>query len=930
MEQAAPHTAAAWHSLDNQAVLAALGADPQLGLTAADVERRRQRYGPNELIERGLKSPWRILWEQLAAVLMLVLIAAVAVKVLLGEYLDGGAILAIVALNAVLGFLQEYRAERAMAALKRMATPRVRVRRDGQVREVGSRELVPGDIILLEAGNAVPADARLLESANLRVQEASLTGESHPVDKTPQAIMGENIPLGDRHNMLYLGTAVTYGRGVAVVVATGMRTELGRIAQLIQGVSTGPTPLQRRIKQLGVLLAIAIAGVVGVVAMLGMWHGRGAVDMFLAGVAIAVAAIPEGLPAVLTITLALGAQRMLKRRALIRKLPAVETLGSVTVICSDKTGTLTEDRMQVKVLDVAGHTTDLTEVLHRGHPVLMADDEPASLHEPAQVLLLAGGALCNDAVLKRDAEKGECYTIGDPTEGALLVAAAHFGLWKWDLEEAFARAGEVPFSSERKLMTTVHRLHRHALPHNSMSQLTRLLGDAVSGVAFTKGAVDSLLSLSDRVWTDGQAQPLTADWRSRIQAANDGLAQKGLRVLGVAFSPLDALPVDGQWASVEQGLIFVGMVGMIDPPRPEVKDAVLTCKAAGIRPVMITGDHPLTARQIARDLHIIGDADGQVLTGQDLARMSPDELGGVVENVSVYARVSPEHKLNIVHALQQRGHVVAMTGDGVNDAPALRKSDIGVAMGITGTDVAKEAADMVIMDDNFATIVSAVEEGRTIYDNVRKFVKYIVTSNSGEVAVMLFTQLFGMPLPLTTLQILWMNLVTDGVPGLALGLEPTERDAMRRPPYAPGESIFSRGIGRHVAMIGLLLALVAFGVGYGAWSVGNPAWGTMVFMTLTLSQLGHALAVRSNRDSLFTLGLRSNPLLLAAVLMTLTLQMAVVYLPPFQALFGTVPLAMADLALCLTLSTIVFWAVELEKWWLRRPSRTTSRRRDAP
>jgi P-type Ca2+ transporter type 2C len=904
-----------WHTLETDVTLKQLAVDSNSGLTTAEAQRRLQQVGANELLDKGIKSPWRILWEQLTAIMMVVLIAAAGIKAALGEYIDAGAILAIVVLNAALGVFQEYRAERAMAELKKMAAPLVRVRRDGKVQEVPARDLVPGDMIQVEAGSIVPADARLVQSANLRVQEASLTGESVPVEKTPQAVPNPHAPLGDRHNMLYFGTAVSYGRGTAVVTGTGMTTELGKIATMIQDVSNDATPLQKRIHSLGVFLAVACLVVVALVIGAGVVNGRPIVDMFLAGVAIAVAAIPEGLPAVLTITLALGAQRMLKRRALIRKLPAVETLGSVTVICSDKTGTLTENRMTVTMLDVAGHTLDLKEVVREGQPTLIEGTRVLEPGDSAQRWLLAGSALCNDAILQRDTQDPTRFVaVGDPTEGALVVAAAQFGLWREPLEAALPRVGEVPFSSERKRMTTVHRLPEQ-LP-DGLAPLGAWVNDH-EYIAFTKGSVDGLVRLSDYVWANERLEPMTPEWQARIEQANADLAQNGLRVLGVGWRAFEYLPTEINEATVEQGMVFVGMVGMMDPPRPEVRDAVATAKAAGIRPVMITGDHPMTALQIAKELHIASD-DGRVLTGQELAQMTPAQLQRAVGEVSVYARVAPEHKLQIVEALQQQGHIVAMTGDGVNDAPALRRADIGVAMGITGTDVSKEAADMVLTDDNFATIVGAVEEGRTIYDNVRKFVKYIVTSNTGEVLVMFLSQLLGMPLPMTTLQILWMNLVTDGVPGLALGLEPTEKNTMHRAPHAPKESIFSRGLGRHVLTIGPVLALVAFGVGYFAYMNNNPAWGTMVFVTLTLSQLGHALAVRSNRESLFKIGVRSNPLLLGAVLLTLVLQMMVVYLPPFQQFFETVPLTLNDLALCLVASTVVFWAVEIEKWLVRR------------
>lgn len=910
-----------WHEMSREAVLARLKTSKE-GLSAAEAARRLARHGPNELIERGLKSPWLIVWEQLTATMVLVLIIATAISAVLGDYKDAVAIMAIVVLNTLLGFSQEYRAEKAMAALKKLAVPTVRVRRGGHVQEISARDLVPGDIVLMEAGNLVPADGRLLECSNLQIQEAALTGESEPVEKDPQVLAGADLSLGDRRNLAYMGTVVTYGRGLTVVTATGMETELGRIAAMIQTVDREPTPLQRRLEQLGRGLAVVALVLVSVIFALGLLRGEDVTLLLLTAISMAVAAVPEGLPAVVTIALALGAQRMLKRRALIRKLAAVETLGSVTVICADKTGTLTENRMTVTVLDVAGHRVDLTEHLHRAGPVLHPNGEfPfAPSDQPALALLLVGGALCNEAVLKPNGNApGSFHTVGDPTEGALVVAAAQLGLSKAELEQSFPRVAEVPFDSDRKRMTTVHTFP------TSQSQIPRALEtvrDWVRGIggppyfAFTKGAVDSLLDVSSQVWIDERAEPLTADWRKRIAAAQERLAQNGMRVLGVASRPLESLRFDGRGDSLERDLIFIGLVGMIDPPRPEVKDAVVTCKAAGIRPVMITGDHPLTAQHIARELGIA--ADGHILTGRDLARLSVGELEGVVEEVSIYARVSPEHKLKIVQALQNRGHIVAMTGDGVNDAPALKKADIGVAMGMTGTDVAKEAADMVLQDDNFATIVAAVEEGRVIYDNIRKFIKFLTAANSAELSVMLLAPFLGMPLPLLPLQILWINLVTDGPPALALSVEPAERDTMRRSPYHPNEKIFGWGMGRHVIWVGLLMALVSLGVGYWYWYTAHRNWQTMVFVTLTLSQMGHVLGIRSGRDSLFRTGLLSNTPLLGAVALTVVLQLAVVYVPFLQEVFTTVALSAGDLALCLVLSTLVFWGVELEKLLMRR------------
>ncbi|MDQ5819649.1 MAG: cation-translocating P-type ATPase, partial [Actinomycetota bacterium] len=624
--------------------------------------------------------------------------------------------------------------------------------------------------------------------------------------------------------------------------------------------------------------------------------------------------------AVVTIALALGAQRMLRRRALIRKLPAVETLGSVTVICSDKTGTLTENRMTATVLDVAGHTVEFDGgSFVASEPGPDGASRPAAGDDPALALLLAGGALCNDALLE-DNEKDGFRAIGDPTEGALVVAAAREGMKKPELEGALPRVREVPFDSERKRMTTVHEVVVNSgsgIPDALESALKNEVRESTPYVAFTKGAVDSLLEISSEVWTDdGQVEPLSEGWRERISAANERLAENGIRVLGVGLRRLRSLDSSGD--ELERGLTFFGMVGMIDPARPETRDAVETCKRAGIRPVMITGDHPLTARHIATELGIADSEAGHILTGRELADLSVEELEDLVEEVPVYARVSPEHKLSIVEALQEKGHIVAMTGDGVNDAPALRRADIGVAMGVTGTDVSKEAADMVLTDDNFATIVAAVEQGRVIYDNIRKFIKYLLTSNSAEILVMLVGPFVGLGLPLLPLQILWINLVTDGPPALALSAEPAERDTMRRPPHPPGESVFARGLGRHVLWVGALMALVSLATGLWYSQVAPEIWQTMVFTTLTLSQLSHVMAIRAGDESLFKVGPLSNKPLLGAVALTFLLQLLAIYAPLFQRFLETEALPLADLAIAVALSTIIFWAVEIEKWLARR------------
>ncbi len=897
-----------WHTSAAADVLQQLHTDAVNGLAAHEAQRRLAQYGPNQLIERSLKSPWHILWEQFTATMVLVLIAAAIASLALGDYRDAALITILVVLNAGLGFSQDYRAERAMAALQQLAAPRVRVRRGGHVQEVSARELVPGDIVLLEAGNQVPADCRLLECVNLRIQAAALTGESEPVDMHADALP-EDVPLGDRRNTAYMGTVVTYGRGHGIVTDTGMHTELGRIAALIQTVGREPTPLQRRLDQLGRRLAAITLAIVAVIFVLGLLRREDPKLMFLTAVSIAVAAVPEGLPAVVTIALALGAQRMLKRHALIRKLPAVETLGSVTVICSDKTGTLTENRMTVTVLDVAGHQVDLTGLGQQPERERVAVLD-AHL---ALALLVVGGALCNDAWLEtKDATSADAHAIGDPTETSLLVAAAHLGFLKADLERRFPRVAEMPFDAERKRMTTVHDCAGAPLPGVANALSRR---NATTHIAFSKGAVDSLLRVTNAVCVDNTIEPLSDAWHQRVSAANDRLAQQGMRVLGVAFRPVPEPPGSAR-ETLERDLVFIGMIGIIDPPRPDAKAAVEKCTRAGIRPVMITGDHALTARHVAQQLGIAGD--GRVVTGHELDRLPADQWPELVAEARVYARVAPEHKLKIIEALQRRGHIVAMTGDGVNDAPALRKADIGVAMGITGTDVAKEAADMVLLDDNFGTIVAAVEEGRVIYDNIRKFIKYLLTTNSGELGVMLLAPFAGMPLPLLPLQILWINLVTDGPPALALSVEPAERHTMERPPHHPQESIFARGLGRHIVVVGLLMVLVSLGVGYAYWRAGRDTWQTMLFTTLALSQMGHVLAIRSERDSLFRIGVRSNTTLLAAVTLTLVLQMAVIYLPFLQQAFRTVALPAGDLAVCLGLSTVVFWSVELEKWLLRR------------
>jgi Ca2+-transporting ATPase len=655
--------------------------------------------------------------------------------------------------------------------------------------------------------------------------------------------------------------------------------------------------------------------------------------MLLTAVSLAVAAVPEAMPAVATIALALGAQRMLKRKALIRKLPAVETLGSVSVICSDKTGTLTKNQMTVTVLDIANQRVDLNQrpdgsgleiVPTRGKTLT-----PGAL--PTIDLLLIGGALCNDAILQTDKDRpGFRRAVGDPTEAALVLAAAEFDLKKGDLDHAFPRVAEVPFDSVRKRMTTFHRTPQSKgdVPPSLAPVWERRATEEIPPfLAVTKGAIDSLLEITTEVWVEGRVEPLDEGWQTRIMTAHDRLAQSGMRILGVAIRPLEAAPPKNVDESQERDLMLVGLVGMMDPPRPEVKEAVQMCRSAGIRTVMITGDHPLTARHIADELDI--GANDRFLTGQELNQLSPEQVAEAAKEVSVFARVSPEHKINLVEVYQNQAGIVAMTGDGVNDAPALKKADIGVAMGITGTDVAKEASDMVLQDDNFATIVAAVEEGRVIYDNIRKFIKYLLSCNSGEIGVMFLGPFLGMPLPLLPLQILWMNLVTDGLPALALGVEAAEDDVMRRPPYPAASGIFDRRMVRDIIWLGILMAVIALAVGYGYWQAGRVTWQTMVFTTLTLGQMFTALGVRSERSSLFSIGLLSNRSMLGAVALTFILQLGVIYIPLFQSLFNTVALSGADLALSIALGFLVLVAMEIEKWFSRRrAARATSGQRD--
>jgi Ca2+-transporting ATPase len=875
-----------WHQRETNEVIESLESSLQ-GLSSAEARRRLGRYGPNELIEKKKKTLIFMFLDQFKDFMILVLMAAAVISGIIGEASDTIAIMVIILLNAVIGFVQEYRAEKAMAALKKMAAPIAVALRDNRPTQLPASQLYPGDIVFLEAGKVVPADMRLVEAAQLKVEEAALTGESVPAEKHTQAVSDPSLPLGDRKNMAYKGTFVTYGRGTGVVVSTGMKTELGKIAAMLQEEEEVKTPLQKRLAGFGQKLALAVLAICAIIFFVGIMRAEPPLLMLLTAISLAVAAIPEALPAVVTISLALGAKKMVKQNALIRKLPAVETLGSVTYICSDKTGTLTLNRMSAEEIYVDSKLFRPSEFDRDG----LIPNEFLTHFLPVPTLLSAL-ALSNDAQVD-----GNGREIGDPTELALFHIAKEKGFDKKELEKTFPRIGEIPFDADRKCMTTIH-------------ELAGTEGQRPEYISFTKGAVDVLLDKSDHILTAEDLSPLEA---KKINLINEKMAAEGLRVIGVAMRRWATLPEKVSSVPIETGLTFLGLIGLMDPPREEAKEAIGLCKSAGIIPVMITGDHPLTARAIAERLGIIEDDSKAIMTGQEMERMPLEEFEKKVEQIRVYARVAPEQKLKIVKGLQDKGQFIAMTGDGVNDAPALKRADIGIAMGITGTDVSKEAAHMILLDDNFATIVKAVKEGRKIFDNIRKFIKYLLTTNSGEIWTLFLAPLVGLPIPLLPIHILWVNLVTDGLPALALSVEPEEGDVMKRPPRHPRENIFAQGLGLHAVWVGLLMGAIILLVQ--AWFIqaGNGHWQTMVFTVLCLTQLGHVLAIRSEKESLFSQGLLSNKPLLGAVILTFLLQMATIYVPALNSIFKTVPLTFNELMITLVLSTGVFWAVEGEK-----------------
>ncbi|TAN19896.1 MAG: cation-translocating P-type ATPase [Chitinophagaceae bacterium] len=846
-----------WHILNIEEVFRLISSGPQ-GLSTAEANEKFRQIGPNELTEGDRKSTAGLLLEEFKDTMIIILLAAACISGILGDITDTIVILIIILLDALLGFLQEYRAEKAIRALKQMTVTQTKVLRDEKVANLPVTVLVPGDVILLEAGNVVPADVRIIESISLKIEEAALTGESHAIEKVDQRLEINDLPLGDRKNMAFKGTFVIHGRGTAVVIATGMQTEIGRIAKMLQG-DTALTPLQQRMAAFGKKLSLLVLLLCALFLISGWLRGEGFIKMILISISLAVAAIPESLPAVITISLALAAKRMIRFNSLVRKLSAVETLGSVTYICTDKTGTLTKNKMYVEEVFVNGWLCERREL---------------SFVKKSK----NGDLLLHAFALNNDVLEDDHHSIkGDSTEIALFEAAKEQNM----LSDKWPRIAEIAFDSDRKLMTTFH------CHHNKI-------------ISFTKGAPDILLQHCNSAGSPDMLKQI------------DNMAGKGQRILGFAYRYWDTLPDDPDSEMHESGLHFLGLAGIIDPPREEVFEAVTQCKAAGIIPVMITGDHPLTAKAIAQRVGILNNDNDLVITGRQLAILDNENFLDKVEKIKVYARVSPEQKLQIVKALQQRGHYVAMTGDGVNDAPSLKKANIGIAMGIAGTDVAKEAAHMILLDDNFSTIIKLVGEGRRVYDNILKFIKFMITTNSGELLTLLLGPVIGLPITLLPVHILWTNLVTDGFPAVSLSFEKAEKDIMTRPPRPPQQSVFANGQGLHMIWVGLLMTGLALSLQ--GWAIRNGLpWQTMVFNFLCLSQLGHALAIRSGKQSLFSIGIFSNKLLIASVLISSVLQLIITFTPFFQPIFHTEMLTLNEFIIVGVASSLIFIAVEIEK-----------------
>jgi Ca2+-transporting ATPase len=907
-----PSPSAVWHALESGQVVESLKTSPETGLTTDEAARRLVRYGPNELAEAERPGLLHRVWAQFKSFLVVVLIAAALISAVLGDWIEAIVILAIVLLNAALGVIQESRAEQALSALRRLAAPEAHVIREGHRLTVPGREIVPGDVILLEAGNYVPADARLVETVNLRIEEAALTGESVPVEKDASIVLRQEISLGDRRNTAFMGTLVTYGRGRGVIVSTGMLTQIGMIAGMLQSVPQEATPLQRRLDQLGRVLGWAALAICGAVFMVGWLRGIPLLEIFIVAVSLAVAAVPEGLPAIVTVTLALGMREMITRHALIRRLSSVETLGSTTVICSDKTGTLTQNQMTITSAWVDG--SEFTIGPPGSETALMRGGKPTGLDAvPALSTALWVGLLANDAVLEPGGAGQGGRVVGDPTEASLVHAALTLGADQAELAVAYPRVQEVPFDSGRKRMTTVHRVR-----HPSAQDISPFYDDSYleRDVVAIKGAPDVVLQLcTHRQRIDDTITPLSDDSRQAILQANDRMTERALRVLAVAYRVAPEPVTSAEPEALEKDLVFVGLFGMIDPPRAEVPAAIDMARRAGIRSVMITGDYPNTARAIAEQIGLMLPGHG-VVTGHELEAMSDEELAGAVMQNDVYARVSPEHKTRIVAALKTHDQIVAMTGDGVNDAPALKRADIGVGMGITGTDVVRETADMVLTDDNFASIVAAVEQGRVIYANIRKFVYYLLSCNVAELVTIFVAILAGLPSPLSAIQLLWLNLITDGAPALALGMEQGEPDIMHMPPRPARQPIINRpmwlGVSvQTVAISGATLGAYLLGLRLGG---GHPLASTMAFTTLSSSELLRAFTSRSERASVFSIGVFSNRVMVLAVSLSLILLLAVLYVPFLQQAFNTLPLAWVSWRVMLPLIVLPSVVAEGMKW----------------
>ena len=892
-------TEKSWHSMEVDEVLQALRAEKE-GLSTEEVQKRLKEYGPNELKKEKRKSPVRLFLEQFTDILIIILLIATALSMAIGEVYDAIVIIAIVIACAVLGFFEEYRAEKALEALKKMTAPTATVLRDGKEVQIQTSEVVPGDILLLYTGDKVPADARLIEAVNMKTDEAPLTGESTPVNKNVKPLP-EDTPISDRRNMVFTGTVVVYGRGKAVVTSTGMNTEFGKIAKMVQTVEEEETPLEKRMAHVGKWLGILSVAVCLFVAVFGIIRGRAILDMILWGISLAVAAVPEALPAVVTGALAVGMYRMAKENAIVRRLPAVETLGCTSIICSDKTGTMTKGEMTVERIYVNGKAVKVTGVGYEPQGDFLYEDkklDPAK--EKELQMLLKAAVLCNDSKLEKT--EGRWTVKGDPTEGALVVAAAKAGLWKEEIEKKEPRINEIPFSSERKRMTTVHE-------------------SGEKKIAYMKGAPEIVLERCTKVYMNGKARRLTSEIRKQILAINEAMAVQALRNLGFAYKELPESKTSLS-EEEEEGFVFLGIMGMIDPPREEVKDAIYMCRKAGIKVVMVTGDHKLTAVAVAKELNLIGEKEneeGRVLTGAELDKLSDEEFEKIVENVVIYARVSPEHKVRIVKALRKKGYICAMTGDGVNDAPALKMADIGVAMGITGTEVTKEASDMVLTDDNFATIVRAVKEGREIYDNIKKYLTYLLRCNIMEILVLFIAMMFSREaesaIALTTIQILWVNLTTDGLPAIALGVDPGDPDLMERKPRNPKESIFTTDVKIYLSAVPILMTILLLGTYfYTLYNYNLMEARTQLFTSIVLMELANAVSARSLKYTVFKVGVFKNKFLWVAILSSLAMQLAVLYIPGVQGLFDVTYPDAFDWIVAITSTLIVFFSIETGKY----------------